>query len=58
MVSFIESNDLRIGTQYTATEVYCSILAITGMVFAFGFPVILLFTYRKAVKRENILFTI
>ena len=58
VVSFIESNDLRIGTQYTATEVYCSILAITGMVFAFGFPVILLFTYRKAVKRENILFTI
>jgi hypothetical protein len=58
VVSFIESNDLRIGSQYTATEVYCSILAITGMVFAFAFPVILYFIYRNAVKRDNIKFTI
>lgn len=38
VVSFIESNDLRFGSQYNATENFCSLVSCIGMAFSVAFP--------------------
>ena len=57
VVSFIESNNLRLNSKYTITEIYCSILAICGMVFAVIFPIVILYFYYQAVKPSNVKFS-
>lgn len=50
VVSFIESNDIRVKPEYTFTEKYCSYMAIYGMIFAFGFPVLITVVYWQTLK--------
>ena len=56
-MSLIESNNFRFTADATATEIYISLLAVIGIVFAFVYPLIIFYTYRQAVKQQNIKFT-
>jgi hypothetical protein len=52
-VAFIESNDLRIGNFYSATENFCSLFSILGMTFTFAFPSILFYLYWVRLREVN-----
>lgn len=41
----IGAMDLRFGSAFTATENFCSLLAIVGLVFAIVYPLILLLVF-------------
>ena len=46
IVCFIESDDLRFGSEYSATEKFCSFLAVLGMAGLVSFPIIIYCFYR------------
>lgn len=53
VVSYIESNDLRFGRSYTATENFCSFLACIGMTFSLVFPVLIFSLYMYYLRYIN-----
>ena len=50
VVSLIESNSLRFGTEYFSTEKFCSLLAILGMIMSLGFPLFILILYLRKLR--------
>lgn len=50
VVSFIASNDLRFSGHYNATEKFCSLLAVIGIVFSFIFPISLFALFRYELR--------
>lgn len=53
VVSYIESDDLRFGRSYTATENFCSLLSCIGMTFSLVFPVMILSLYMHYLRYVN-----
>ena len=49
--AFLESNDLRFGSNYSATENYCSVLAILAMTYSVAFPFVILFLYWSSFRK-------
>lgn len=50
VVSFIESNSMRFGAQYSQTENFCSVLSILGMLLSVLFPCVIFILYWKKLE--------
>ena len=50
VVSFIESNSLRFGNQYSSTENFCSLLSTLGMALSVFFPLSIFILYWKKLE--------
>jgi hypothetical protein len=46
MVSFIGCKDLRFGSEFTSTENFCSLLAVSGIALSIAFPISIFVLYR------------
>ena len=53
VASFVESNDLRFGLEFTTTENVCSAFAVLGMVSAVAYPIVIYLLYREQTKNIN-----
>lgn len=49
--AFLESNDLRIGSNYSATENFCSIVAIFAMAYTVILPILILIVYWTSFEK-------
>ena len=49
-VSCIGCSDLRFGGEFTSTENFCSLLAVSGITLSVSFPVLIFVVYRLSLR--------
>ena len=56
VVSLIQSQEFQFGSQYSKTEIVCSVLSVIGITFSLSFPIVVLSLYWINLKNLSSLF--